>query len=185
MGDSRRGFRTSHATVVLLDGSRGGLRTSRATGVLLDDSRGGLRTSHATCFARRLTHIPRYMPSATANITLAERMRVVFWPEFRRARAHVPRMVLFARDSQHGIIPAVQMISGFGRMLRIPMVFLGFQQERPDRNSARFLMENMFLGFLVEMLANTLCLQGFQHKNLKNQCFSTKKPAKILPARSR
>ena len=54
-------------------------------------------------------------------------------------------------------------IAGFARIHKIPMVFVGFQHERPDRKFARFLMENhwVFLGFYVEMLANTECLVGF------------------------
>ena len=43
-------------------------------------------------------------------------------------------------------------------MLKIPMVFLRFQQERPDRNSARFLIKNnLFLVFLLKCL-QTRCV---------------------------
>ena len=77
---------------------------------------------------------------------------VSFWHE--RARVHF--VVFFAQDSRPGCMTEHRdctarwhEIAGFKRILKIPMVFLWFPQERPGRKFAKLLCKSIgFLRFL-------------------------------------
>ena len=90
---------------------------------------------------------------------LANTMCLVwFWHE--RARVHF--VVFFAQDARPGCMTEHREctarwheIGGFNRILKIPMVFLWFQQDSPGRKFVEFLWKKA-LGFYVFMLK---CLQ--------------------------